>query len=75
MNIKINDIVDFYFDGDPIPKNGIICEINGDHIWVRVLHGELHNQELIVQRDNIIDDMYDEYGPSEERIYSWSSGD
>jgi len=73
--MKINDIVDFYLGADPIPKNGIIIDIVEDSIWVKVQHGELHNQEFVVQKDNIIDDAYDEYDSSDEKLYSWISGD
>jgi hypothetical protein len=75
MNIKVNDIVEFYLVNEPMPKKGMVVDIMEDHVWVKVQHGELHNQEIIVHPEDIIDDSFDEYGVSDEKLYAWYDGE
>jgi len=75
MNIKVNDIIEFYLGNDAIPKKGIVTEIMGCHIWVKIQHGELHNQEFIVLEEDIIDDSFDKYESRDEKIYAWYDGE
>jgi len=75
MNIKLNTVVEFYIEDDPIPKSGIILEIVEDDIKIRIEHGEMHGQVVIVHRLDIIDDSFDNFQLGDEKLYSWHDGE
>ena len=75
MNTNVNDMIEFYLGQDTIPKKGIVKEILGDRVLVKVQHGELHNQEFVVLSDDIIDDSFDKYNTSDEKLYAWYDGE
>ena len=75
MNIKLNTIVEFYLKNDPIPKSGFVLEIMDSDIKVRVEHGELHGQVVIVDYLDIIDDSFDNFELGDEKLYSWHDGE
>ena len=75
MNTNVNDIVEFYLGWDTIPKKGLVTKISGNDVWVKIQHGELHNQEFVVVVDDIIDDSFDKYNTSDEKLVAWYDGE
>jgi len=75
MNIKLHTTVEFYLENDPIPKTGFILDIIEDNIEIRIEHGEMHGQVVIVHRSDIIDDSFDNFELGDEKLYSWHDGE
>lgn len=75
MNIKLNTTAEFYLENDPIPKTGFILDIVEDDVEVRIEHGEMHGQVVIIHRSDIIDDSFDRYNASDEKLYAWYDGE
>jgi hypothetical protein len=75
MNIKLNTTTEFYLENDPIPKTGFILDIVEDDVEVRIEHGEMHGQVVVVNRSDIIDDSFDRYNASDEKLYAWYDGE
>lgn len=75
MNIYTQKVVEFYLDDDPLPKTGIVNNIDGEQVLIKVQHGELHGQLVVVNIDDVVDDSFDSYDCSDEKLYAWDNGD
>jgi hypothetical protein len=75
MNIYVQKVVEFYLEGDPIPKTGIVSSIDGDQIFIKIQHGERHGELVIVNPDDVIDDSFDSYDCLDQKLYAWDNGD
>lgn len=75
MNIYPQRVVEFYLDDDPIPKTGIVNSIDQDQILIKVQHGERHGDLVVVNKSDIIDDSFDKYDTSDEKLYAWYDGE
>lgn len=75
MNIKVNDIVEFYLDDDFVPKTGVVDRIDGDQVLIKVQHGILHDKYVVVNMFDIVDDSFDKYDTSDEKLYAWYDGE
>jgi len=75
MNIEPFAVYDFYLENDPIPKSGVVTDINGDKLLMKVLHGELHGNLVTINVADIIDDSFDKYDTSDQKLYAWHDGE
>lgn len=75
MNIKVNDVVEFYLDNDFVPKTGIVIAMIEDLVKIRIEYGELHGKEVVIESCDIIDDSFDKYDTSDEKLYAWYDGE
>lgn len=75
MNIKPNTVVEFYLDNDPIPKTGFVNGVDGDQVLIKIQHGELHGEHVVVDISDIVDDSFDSFELSDEKLYAWDNGD
>lgn len=73
MNIKVSDIVEFYLEDDFVPKTGVVIGMREDLVKIRIEHGELHGKEVVIEAADIVDDSFDEYDCSDEKLYSWDN--
>lgn len=71
----LNSVVEFYFDNSPLPQSGYVVEENASSVLVVVEHGEFHGQEFLVPIADIIDDSYEKYDVSDEKLYAWYDGE
>ena len=75
MNIIPNTVVEFYLDNDPIPKIGIVNGTDGDQVLIKIQHGEMHGALVVVNIADIVDDSFDKYDTSDEKLYAWYDGE
>jgi hypothetical protein len=75
MNITPNTLVEFYIENDPIPKTGIINAVDRDQVLIKVQHGELHGESVVVNISDIVDDSFDKYDTLDQKLYAWYDGE
>ena len=75
MSKYLHSVVEFYLDGDSVPKSGYVIEESDISIRVTIEHGPMHGEVFDVEFDNIIDDTFDKYALDDEKLYAWYDGE
>jgi len=75
MSKYLHTVVDFYLEGDSVPKTGYVVSELDNIAKIRVEHGPNHGLLFDVEFDNIIDDSFESFELEDQKLYSWYDGE
>lgn len=75
MSKYLHTVVDFYLEGDSIPKTGYVVSEIDNIVKIRVEHGPCHGLFFNVELENIIDDSFEGFDSEDQKLYSWYDGE
>ena len=75
MNFKPFTLYEFYLEGNSVPQTGVVTNVEGDKILMKIEHGDRHGDLVFVNASDIVDDSFDRYDTADQKLYAWYDGE